>query len=162
MKDKNKREAIDFNETLLNLEQNGSKEIEEVKESIEKQRTDIKLDEYVVRNKWQVYKDLVFIFKDRSSNDNDLKKKYSKILIQILINQLIVMNIIFTLKGLNVLNFGDATFNIFITATIAEVFTLVTTIVKYLFTDKLTDLISRLLAENKNDSINSSDSDEDG
>ena len=162
MKDKNKREAIDFNETLLNLEQNGSKEIEEVKESIEKQRTDIKLDEYVVRNKWQVYKDLVFIFKDRSSNDNDLKKKYSKILIQILINQLIVMNIIFTLKGLNILNFGDATFNIFITATIAEVFTLVTTIVKYLFTDKLTDLISRLLAENNKDSTNESDSNEDG
>ena len=153
---------MDFNEKLLNLEQNGSKEIEEVKESIEKQKTDIKLDEYVARNKWQVYKDLVFIFKDRSSNDNDLKKKYSKILIQILINQLIVMNIIFTLKGLNILNFGDATFNIFITATIAEVFTLVTTIVKYLFTDKLTDLISRLLAENNKDSTNESDSNEDG
>ena len=162
MKDKNNREVIDFNETLLNLEQGGSKEIEEVKESIEKQKTDIKLDEYVVRNKWQVYKDLVFIFKDRSSNDNDLKKKYSKILIQILINQLIVMNIIFVLKGLNILNFGDATFNIFITATIAEVFTLVTTIVKYLFTDKLTDLISRLLAENKKDQANSSGTDEDG
>ena len=153
---------MDFNEKLLNLEQNGSKEIEEVKESIEKQKTDIKLDEYVARNKWQVYKDLVFIFKDRSSNDNDLKKKYSKILIQILINQLIVMNIIFTLKGLNILSFGDATFNIFITATIAEVFTLVTTIVKYLFTDKLTDLISRLLAENNKDSTNESDSNEDG
>ena len=153
---------MDFNEKLLNLEQNGSKEIEEVKESIEKQKTDIKLDEYVARNKWQVYKDLVFIFKNRSSNDNDLKKKYSKILIQILINQLIVMNIIFTLKGLNILNFGDATFNIFITATIAEVFTLVTTIVKYLFTDKLTDLISRLLAENNKDSTNESDSNEDG
>ena len=162
MKDKNKRKTMDFNEKLLNLEQNGSKEIEEVKESIEKQKTDIKLDEYVARNKWQVYKDLVFIFKNRSSNDNDLKKKYSKILIQILINQLIVMNIIFTLKGLNILNFGDATFNIFITATIAEVFTLVTTIVKYLFTDKLTDLISRLLAENNKDSTNESDSNEDG
>lgn len=111
----------------------------------------IKLEEFVAQNKWQVYKDLVDVFKERTQNDNELKKKYSKILIGILILQLIVMNLIFILKGFSILNFADTTFNLFITATIAEVFTLVTIIVRYLFTDNLTELLKKLLSDENKD-----------
>lgn len=142
---------MNFNETLLKLDQDDSKEIEEVNESIEKQKNGIKLEEFVAQNKWQVYKDLVDVFKERTKNDNELKKKYSKILIGILILQLIVMNLIFILKGLSILNFADTTFNLFITATIAEVFTLVTIIVRYLFTDNLTELLKKLLSDENKD-----------
>ncbi len=141
-----------FNKTLLGIEENDSEKLEKVDESIEKEKQGIGLDEFVVKNKWQVYKDLVDVFKERNKNDNNLKKTYSKILIGILISQLIVMNIIFILKGAGVLQFADTTFNIFITATIAEVFTLVTIIVKYLFTDKLTDLLGNLLNDNNDKS----------
>jgi uncharacterized membrane protein len=149
--EKIRNRMMNFNETLLKLDQDDSKEIEEVNESIEKQKNGIKLEEFVAQNKWQVYKDLVDVFKERTKNDNELKKKYSKILIGILILQLIVMNLIFILKGLSILNFADTTFNLFITATIAEVFTLVTIIVRYLFTDNLTELLKKLLSDENKD-----------
>ena len=63
---------MNFNETLLKLDQDDSKEIEEVNESIEKQKNGIKLEEFVAQNKWQVYKDLVDVFKERTKNDNEL------------------------------------------------------------------------------------------
>lgn len=146
----------DFNNTLLNIEQNSNNNLEEVKEIEEtEENTETDLAGFVAKNKWQVYKDLVNVFKERTKNDNNLKKTYSKILIGILISQLIIMNVVFILKGAKVLDFADTTFNLFITATIAEVFTLVTIIVKYLFTDKLTDLLSGILSDdekvNKND-----------
>lgn len=149
--EKIRNRMMNFNETLLKLDQDDSKEIEEVNESIEKQKNGIKLEEFVAQNKWQVYKDLVDVFKERTQNDNELKKKYSKILIGILILQLIVMNLIFILKGFSILNFADTTFNLFITATIAEVFTLVTIIVRYLFTDNLTELLKKLLSDENKD-----------
>ena len=61
------------------------------------------------------------------------------------------MNVIFILRGVNVLIFEDTTFNIFITATIAEIFSLVTIIVKYLFTDNLSQLLSNILTGVKED-----------
>ena len=64
------------------------------------------------------------------------------------------MNAIFVCRGLNLLEFNDTTFNIFITATIAEVFSLVTIIVKYLFTDNLTKLLSNILTETKEENKN--------
>lgn len=149
--EKLRNRMMNFNETLLKLEQDDSKEIEEVNESIERQKNGIKLEEFVAQNKWQVYKDLVNVFKERTKNDNELKKKYSKILIEILILQLIAMNLIFILKGFSILNFADTTFNLFITATIAEVFTLVTIIVRYLFTDNLTELLKKLLSDENKD-----------
>lgn len=151
-KEKLKNDVNDFSKTLLDIEENDKEKIEKIDESIEKEKQGVGLDEFVVKNKWQVYKDLVDVFKERNKNDNDLKKKYSKTLIKILISQLIIMNIIFVLKGLNILHFSDTTFNIFISATIAEVFTLVTIIVRYLFTDNLTELLKNLLSgEEKKD-----------
>lgn len=138
----------DFNETLLNINESSNENIKKVKDTNEKE-TD--LATFITRNKWQVYKDIANIFTERSKNDNDLKEKYSKKLIVILVFQLIFMNIIFILGGIGILNYSDTTFNIFVTATIAEVFSLVTIIVKYLFTDNLTKLLSNILTDVKDD-----------
>ena len=70
--EKIRNRMMNFNETLLKLDQDDSKEIEEVNESIEKQKNGIKLEEFVAQNKWQVYKDLVDVFKERTKNDNEL------------------------------------------------------------------------------------------
>lgn len=138
----------DFNETLLNVNESSNENIKKVKDTDEKE-TD--LATFITRNKWQVYKDIANIFTERSKNDNELKEKYSKKLIKILVFQLILMNIIFILGGTGILNYSDTTFNIFVTATIAEVFSLVTIIVKYLFTDNLTKLLSNILTDVKDD-----------
>lgn len=146
-----KNEIIKIKNTVLNLEKNESKDIEEVSENVEKEDAGVGINEFIAKNKWKAYKDLLDVFKERSEDDNNLKKKYSKILIWILIVQLGVMNVIFILKGANILQFSDTTFNIFVTGTILEVFALITTIVKYLFTDKLTDLLGNLLKDNSKD-----------
>lgn len=142
---------IEIKNTVLNLEEIENDDVEKVKKNDEKENASVSLDEFITKNKWMAYKDLLGIFKERSENDNNLKKTYSRILIIILVTQLIVMNVIFILKGAGVLDFSDVTFNIFITGTILEVFALVTTIVKYLFSDKLTDLLGNLLKDNNKD-----------
>ena len=58
------------------------------------------------------------------------------------------MIIIFVLKGCNVLDYSDSTFNLFITGGIAEVFTLIMVIVKYLFNDNLTEALKIILTNN--------------
>jgi len=147
---KNIIENDDFSKTLLNLKENEDNTIKEVEETNDKE-TDIAT--FVVKNKWQVYRDIAKIFTERSKHDNELKKEYSKILVIILAIQLIALNLIFILRGTNVLVFADTTFNLFISATIAEVFALVTIIIKYLFTDNLTRLLSNILTEVKEDVI---------
>lgn len=144
----NEIEIDDFNETLLKVKENGNENIKEVKETNE---NEMDIAAFVTKNKWQVYKEIANIFTQRSKNDNQLKEKYAEKLIKILVSQLVGMNIIFILRGINVLTFSDTTFNIFIAATIAEVFSLVTIIVKYLFTDNLTKLLSNILTEVKDE-----------
>jgi len=145
--EKNKVKIDDFNEKLLKIEEKDNENIKEVEETEEE--TDI--GAFVARNKWKVYKDIANIYTERSKNDNHLKERYSIILIVILVFQLLTMNVIFILRGVNILNFQDTTFNIFITATIAEIFSLVTIIVKYLFTDNLSQLLSNILTGVKED-----------
>ena len=144
----NEIEIDDFNETLLKVKENSNENIKEVKETNE---NEMDIAAFVTKNKWQVYKEIANIFTQRSKNDNQLKEKYAEKLIKILVSQLVGMNIIFILRGINVLTFSDTTFNIFIAATIAEVFSLVTIIVKYLFTDNLTKLLSNILTEVKDE-----------
>ena len=139
----------DFSDVLLQAK--GDNVIKEVNSNEENVHKETEIESFIAKNKWQVYKNLVDLFKGRTENDNKLKKTYSLILVIILGIELVVMNVIFILKGANVLNFSDTTFNLFITATIAEVFTLVTIIVKYLFTDKLTDLLINILSDDRND-----------
>ena len=101
-----------------------------------------------VNKKWNINDRVTNLFADKIEKDTDLKVKYAKILIGILIFQLLTLNILFVLKGCGVLVFADSTFNIFITGGIAEIFVLVRTIVKYLFSDDLTELLKIILKAN--------------
>lgn len=102
-----------------------------------------------VGKKWNMNDKIVDLFKEKIENDNKLKSKYASWLIVILVIQLLALNILFILKGKNILNYSDTTFNIFITGGIAEVFLLVRVIVKYLFTDNLSGAL-KIILENNN------------
>lgn len=97
---------------------------------------------------WDTNDTITNLFSEKIKKDTDLKGKYAIILIRILILQLITLNALFILKGCNVLKFADSTFNIFITGGIAEIFILVRTIVKYLFSDDLSELLKIILKAN--------------
>lgn len=98
--------------------------------------------------KWNTNDRITNLFADKIEKDTNLKGTYAKILIGILICQLLVLNVLFVLKGCQLLQFADSTFNIFITGGIAEIFILVKTIVKYLFNDDLSELLKIILKAN--------------
>lgn len=109
-----------------------------------------------IGKKWDMNDKIVELFKDEIECDNSLKSKYAVILIKILIVQLFILNILFLLNGLGILKYSDTTFNIFISGGIAEVFVLVRVIVKYLFSDNLSDAL-KIIIENNNKVENKSD-----
>lgn len=135
---------IDINTTkelLLNMLDNkkGIKNIEE-------QENAKAIDENT--KKWNTNDRILELFADKIEKDTELKGKYAVILICILIFQLVILNILFWLKGRGILEFSDATFNIFITGGIAEIFVLVKTIVEHLFNDDLAELLKIILKAN--------------
>lgn len=98
--------------------------------------------------KWGMNDKITELFSTKIQNDTELKSKYAKYLIIILIIQLATLNVIFLMKGFNWIKFSDSTFNLYITGGIAEIFLLVRIIVKYLFNDNLTDLLKIILRAN--------------
>ena len=101
-----------------------------------------------VTEKWNMNRRILRIYEKGMEEDQDLRKTYAKILIGILIFTLIVLIVVFILRGADVLKYSDTTFNIFVTGGIAEVFLLIKTIVKYLFKDNLTQPINIILENN--------------
>ncbi len=69
-------------------------------------------------------------------SDRLLKRIYAKWFIGILIGQLLVMNLIMILHGSKVLEFTEWALNLYVTATIAEVFGVVLVITKNLFPNR--------------------------
>lgn len=114
--------------------------------NLEEQKDAKAIDENT--KKWNTNDKILELFTTKIENDTKLKGRYAIILIGILIFQLIVLNILFTLKGKGILEFSDTTFNIFITGGIAEIFILVKTIVEYLFKDDLAELLKIILKAN--------------
>lgn len=114
--------------------------------TIEEKTESVYVNEF--SKKWNTNDAITNLFRDKIKKDTDLKGKYAIILIVILIFQLVILNVLFILKGRGVLVFSDTTFNIFITGGIAEIFILVKTIVKYLFSDDLTELLKIILKAN--------------
>lgn len=98
--------------------------------------------------KWSMNDKILDLFSSNIERDQDLKEKYAIILIIILAIQLVALIVIFVLKGCNILEYSDSTFNLFITGGIAEVFVLVRVIVKYLFKDNLTNALNIILENN--------------
>lgn len=98
--------------------------------------------------KWSMNQKVLDLYSEKMNKDQDLKGKYAIILIIVLIIELILLIVIFILKGCNILEYSDMTFNIFITGGIAEVFVLVKVIVEYLFKDNLTGALNIILENN--------------
>ena len=102
-----------------------------------------------INKKWDMNDRIIDLFTENISKDQALREKYAVILIIILSLELIVLIVIFILKGVNVLNYSNSTFNLFITGGLAEVFVLVRLIVQYLFKDNLTNALNIILENNK-------------
>ncbi|MGP7732849.1 hypothetical protein ACTZQ0_00955 [Oceanimonas smirnovii] len=69
------------------------------------------------------------------AQDNSLKKTYGLSLLGILAVQLIVMNAVFVLVGLDKLDYKDWALHLYVTGTLAEIFALVLIVTKYLFSN---------------------------
>lgn len=139
-----KEDDVDIEETkklLLNM-LDKKKNIK----NIEEQEDAKAIDEN--RKKWNTNDKVLELFAIKIKKDTELKGKYAIILIGILIFQLIILNILFILKGREILIFSDTTFNIFISGGIAEIFVLVKIIVEYLFKDDLAELLKIILKAN--------------
>lgn len=124
----------------------------EILEKIESKPENLKTDKprplSEFENKWNMNNKIIELFAGNIEKDQKLRGRYAIILIAILTVQLLALIIIFVLKGCNVLDYSDSTFNLFITGGIAEVFTLIMVIVKYLFNDNLTEALKIILTNN--------------
>lgn len=139
-----KKEQIDETKKIVIQMFNSENEVKEIQD-----KEDTKpIDE--ATKKWNMNDKITGLFADKIENDTKLKGRYAIILIVILSIQLVSLDILFILKGCNVLKFADSTFNIFITGGLAEIFVLIRTIVKYLFNDNLTELLKIILRANNN------------
>ena len=103
---------ISASESIYNLETDNSKSVDEIASSI------------------------CNIYISSMQKDNYLKEKYAKYLIWILIVQLALINIIFIAIGRGILIYDNFTINLYVTGSILEITTLITIIVKYLFSNK--------------------------
>lgn len=81
--------------------------------------------------------------------DTKLKFIYGAILIFLLGLQLIALNVVFILYGLNILKYSENIFQLFLVGTLGEIIALVTVIVKYLFKDNITKALDNILEKNK-------------
>lgn len=125
------------------------KSVKELKSNDAFQNKDV--DSVIADYKWQLYDKIVNVYDKRSEKDNVIKEKYAVWLIRLLGIQLIALNLIFFFQGFKLIELPESTLNIFITASIGEIFLLVNIIVKYLFTDNLTKLLTKILSDGKDD-----------
>lgn len=68
--------------------------------------------------------------------DTELKRRYAHWFVLVLIGQLVVMNLVFALVGVGVLNFADYALHLYMGGTLAEVFGVVFIITRYLFSKR--------------------------
>ena len=91
---------------------------------------------------------IVKVYEENAEENKKMRKKYATILIAVLIIELAFLNHIFVDIGMGTLKYSEVTLNIFITGGIAEVFILIRTIIKYLFTDKISESLNIILGKN--------------
>ena len=116
------------------------------KQEIEPEVKNTPIDQ--VKKTWDMNDKIIELFVKNIDQDQKLRSKYAMILIIILGIELIALITIFCLKGVKILNYSDATFNIFISGGIAEIFILVRVIVKYLFKDNLGEVLKIIIETN--------------
>lgn len=116
------------------------------KQEIEPEIKNTPIDQ--VKKTWDMNDKIIELFVKNIDQDQKLRSKYAMILIIILGIELIALITIFYLKGVGILNYSDATFNIFISGGIAEICILVRVIVKYLFKDNLGEVLKIIIETN--------------
>ncbi len=110
------------------------------------------------RARWNANNKIVDLYSKNASKDRDLKDKYAKSLIRILVIQLIITYIIFGLAGAGIFKYDKYVLNIFITGSLLETFAVIKTVVENLFNNNLSDSLNIIL---KNSNSTSSDKKED-
>lgn len=85
-------------------------------------------------------------FSNNAKTDRTLKIIYGSCLLGILLLQLIAVNVIFILGGLEILKYSSTTFNVFITGSLIEVAVIVRIVVKYLFTDNISKAFNNMMS----------------
>jgi len=98
-----------------------------------------------ISRKWQMNDKVVDLFCGSIDADIKLKEKYAKRLVTMLALQLLALDGIFIARGLELINYSDVAFNIFITGSLGEIFGLVMVIVKYLFKDNVSESLKIIL-----------------
>lgn len=95
--------------------------------------------------KWGANNKIIDLYSKNATKDRELKDKYAKIFVLLLGIQLLVVCVVFILVGANVLKYDKFTLNIFISGSLLEIFAIVTIIVKYLFSDNLSEPLKIIL-----------------
>lgn len=101
-----------------------------------------------IDNIWKINDRIVKLYEDNIVKDREMRQSYAKILFIMLGIELLTLITIFILVGLDILNYSDFAFNLFITGGIAEIFVLIKIIVTYLFKDNLTQALNIILTNN--------------
>lgn len=158
MKTEDYQEEFDFSDTVStdelyyeNLYNNQLKDIfskkDKTKEIYEYENDSNTWDE--VQERFNIDKNVTDTFVDNIKTDMIFKKIYAIVLLIILSLQLIMVNIAFILRGINIINCSDISFNIFISGALIEVIALVTIVVKYLFKDNISEALKNILEKNR-------------
>lgn len=95
--------------------------------------------------KWEMNDKVTELFKKSIDSDIKLKGKCALTLVIMLGIQLLFFNIIFVLRGFDIIKYSDQVFNVFISGSLIEIFGLVMVVVKYLFKDNLSESLQIIL-----------------
>lgn len=99
--------------------------------------------------RFKIDQKVVDTFIDNIKTDVTIKKAYAYALLILLGLQLVSVNVIFFLRGFNIIKYSNQTFDIFITGALIEVIALVAIIVRYLFKDNISESLKNILEKNK-------------
>lgn len=109
------------------------------------------------RAKWNANNKIVDLYSKNATKDRELKDKYAKYLIKILICQLVATYIIFGLTGKGILIYDKFVLDIFISGSLLETFAIVKIIVENLFSNNLNDSLNIILKNSNSTEKNQDD-----
>ncbi len=87
------------------------------------------------KNSWEKVEDFIGIYKGEYKNKETRRKSFANVFLWTLIAQLILVNTIIILVGLDILKFQDRVIIVFITSTFVELVGLISYIIFYFFKD---------------------------
>ncbi len=119
------------------------------KNKLKTEESPVPLNERMER--FKLDEEVIHTFTKTIEKDIELKKSYAEKLISIFFLQLVLFNVIFILCGFGILKYSDFTLQLFTGATIVELVTMISIVVKYLFQDNISKTLKDILEKNKID-----------